>query len=67
MLENKEVPWDGKNSKGNTKLTLPMALTSDSTILFEEWLCGASNAAKSLMKSLTQVDTMLLLWASYTL
>lgn len=44
-----------------------MALTSDSTILFEEWLYGASNAAKSLMKSLTQVEIMLLLWASYTL
>jgi len=54
-LENKEVPWEGKNSKVNTKLTLPMALPSESTILVEECLYGAGSAAQLLTKSLRQV------------
>lgn len=48
------MPWDGKNRKGNTKLTSPMALPSGSPFLLEE--CGAGGAAQSFTKSLVQVE-----------
>lgn len=48
------MPWDRKNRKGSTKLTLPMALPSGSPFLPEE--CGAGSAAQSFTKSLVQVE-----------